>query len=231
MAIRTWFADGRRPLRRRAGFEEPASLVSMEGFTLKSGNLSSVCRRVSRARKAMEKYPHPDENLASELRQGAGREWAEEAAEDERLTELQRRRNMTLGDQAKEMVNRGDRVSVDFSGHTFGGAVAAAGEDYATVDGPGQTADIKLAEARWSVLPLDTPGETGAPGAATFQALLHEYSAAGNIIRLALPGGDMVIGTLKVVAGDHVEVEDVDQRRLIVPTKMILAVVRSSEVH
>jgi hypothetical protein len=203
----------------------------MEGVTLKSGNLSWVPERMSRARKAMENHPQPDENLGSELRQGAGREWAEEAAEDERLTELQRRRSMTLGDQAKEMVNRGDRVSVDFSGHTFGGAVASAGEDYATISGPGQVADIKLAEARWSVLPLDTPGQAGGPGAETFQALLHEHSAAGSTVRLALPGGDMVIGTLKVVAGDHVEVEDVDQRRLIVPTKMILAVVRSSEVH
>lgn len=179
----------------------------------------------------MENYPNPDENLASELRQGAGREWAEEAAEDERLTELHRRRKMTLADQGKEMVNRGDRVSVDFSGHTFGGAVVAAGEDYITIRGPGQDADIKLAEARWSVLPLDTPGQPGPGGAESFQALLHEHSAADRIIRLALPNGDMVIGTVKVVADDHVEVADVDQRRLIVPIKMILAVVRSSEAQ
>jgi hypothetical protein len=179
----------------------------------------------------MDNHPHPDENLAAELRQGAGREWAEEAAEDERLTELQRRRRMTLADQAKEMVNRGDRVSIDFSGHTFGGAVSAAGEDYVTISGPGQDADIKLAEARWSVLPLDTPGQGGTPGPESFRILLHEHSAAGRIVRLALPNGDMVIGTLKVVAEDHVEVADVDQRRLIVPTKMILAVVRSSEAQ
>ena len=179
----------------------------------------------------MDNYPNPDENLASELRQGAGREWAEEAAEDERLTELQRRRKLTLADQAKEMVNRGDRVSVDFSGHTFGGAVAAAGEDYVTITGPGQDADIKLAEARWSVLPLDTPGQGGTAGPESFRALLHEHSAAGRTVRLALPGGDMVIGAIEVVAEDHVEVADVDQRRLIVPMKMILAVVRSSEAQ
>jgi hypothetical protein len=179
----------------------------------------------------MENYPRPDEDLASELRQGAGREWAEEAAEDERLTELHRRRRMNLADQGKEMANRGDRVSVEFSGHSFGGAVVAAGEDYVTIEGPGQTADIKLAEARWSVLPLDTPGQGSTAGPETFLALLQQHSAAEQVVRLALPGGDMVIGTLKVVAGDHVDVADVDQRRLIVPMKMILAVVRSSEVH
>lgn len=179
----------------------------------------------------MENDQFPDPDLASELRQGAGRDWNEEAAEDERLTELHRRRKMNLADQAKEMVNRGDRVSVDFYGHTFGGAVVAAGEDYITVQGPGQDADIKLAEARWSVLPLDTPAEAGPAGAESFLALLQEHSAAERICRLALPGGDMVIGTIKVVAKDHVDVQDVDRRRLIVPMKMILAVVRSSEVQ
>lgn len=179
----------------------------------------------------MTNEQEPDPDLASELRQGAGREWNEEAAEDERLTELQRRRRMTLSTQAREMVNRGDRVSVEFGGHSFGGAVVSAGEDYATVEGPGQSADIKLAEARWSLLPNTDPAETHQGGAESFRALLHEHSAAGRTIRLALPGGDMVIGKIDVVAEDHVEVADVDGRRLVVPMKMILAVVRSSEVH
>jgi hypothetical protein len=179
----------------------------------------------------MDYERQPDPNLASELRQGAGREWNEEAAEDERLTELQRRRRLTLADQAKEMVNRGDRVSVEFSGHTFGGAVVSGGEDYATVEGPGQSADIKLAEARWSLLPNTDPAETRQGGAESFRALLHDHSSSAQTIRLALPGGDMVIGKIDVVAADHVEVADVDGRRLVVPMKMILAVVRSSVVH
>jgi hypothetical protein len=173
----------------------------------------------------------PDPNLASELRQRAGQEWNEEAAEDERLTELHRRRRLTLEDMAKEMVNRGDRVSVEFSGHSFGGAVVGAGSDFATVDGPGQTADIKLDGARWSVLITDTPSETRAAGPESFRAMLHQHSNAEQVVRLALPGGDMVIGRLSVIADDHVEVDDVDNRRLIVPMRLILAVVRSSEFH
>lgn len=154
----------------------------------------------------------PDPNLASELRQRAGQEWKEEAAEDERLTELHRRRRLTLEDMAKEMVNRRDRVSVEFSGHSFSGAVMGAGADFATVGGPGQVADIKLEAARWSVLISDTSSETRTAGPESFRAMLHQHSSSGHVVRLALPGGDMVIGKLSVIADDHVEVEDVDGR-------------------
>jgi hypothetical protein len=171
----------------------------------------------------------PDPDLASELRQGAGREWAEEAAEDERLTELYRRRKMNLSDVARDMANRGDRVSVEFGGHAFSGVVVAAGSDYATIDGPGPVADIKLTEARWSVLPAGSAAPAQVGEAGTFRSLLQEHSAAGSNIRLALPGGDMVIGRIAVVAEDHVEVEDVDERQLIVPVNLVLAVVRSSD--
>lgn len=179
----------------------------------------------------MDYEQQPDPDLASELRQEAGREWNEEAAEDEQLTELHRRRRMTLSDQAKEMANRGDRVSVEFGGHTFGGGVVVAGDDYVTIEGPGQIADVLLATARWSLLPSDQPAETRPGGAETFRALLHEHSASGATVRLALPGGDMVMGSLEVVAEDHIDMSDVDGRRLVVPMKMILAVVRSSDLH
>jgi hypothetical protein len=179
----------------------------------------------------MDYEREPDPDLASELRQGVGREIVDEAAEDERMTEAHRRRQLTLADQAREMVNRGDRVSVEFGGHSFSGAVAAAGSDYVTIDGPGQVADIRLEMSRWSVLPLDRPGEPHAAVAESFRALLEEYSSSGRTVRLALPAGDMVLGALAVIASDHVEVDDVDQRRLIVPLNLILAVVRSSEAH
>lgn len=177
----------------------------------------------------MDSTGQPDPHLASELRQQAGRDWAEEAAEDERLTETHRRRNLSLSDQAKEMVNRGDRVSIEFGGHSFSGSIAGAGSDYATINGPGQIADIKLAEARWSVLPLDTPGDGGVAAPESFRAMLSIHAEAKRNVRLALPGGDMVIGAITVVAEDHVEMRDVDDRRLIVPMKLILAVVRSPD--
>lgn len=179
----------------------------------------------------MENRPNPDPNLASELRQGAGRDWTEEAAEDERLTELQRRRRLTLADQAKEFINRRDRVSVEFGGHSFTGGVVSGGEDYATVEGPGQVADIRLAAARWSLLPSDRASEPSPGGPESFRALLHQYAASEENVRLALPGEDMVIGKIRIIADDHVELDDVDSRRLIIPIQMILAVVRSSDFH
>ena len=68
----------------------------------------------------MNSIPDPDPHLAAELRQGAGREWAEEAAEDEQLTELLRRRKLELADVVRDLAHRGGRVSVEFGGHRDG---------------------------------------------------------------------------------------------------------------
>lgn len=180
----------------------------------------------------MDRFKEPDPDLASQLRQSAGREMADEAAEDERLTELHRRRQMDLGAQAEILANRGDRVSIEFGGHTFGGTVVAAGTDYATISGPGQTADVRLDAARWSVLPAGAGTESASSATSeSFRALLSGYADSGANVRLALPGGDMVIGRIEVVATDHVDMLDVDGRRLLVPLGLVLAVVRSSDPH
>lgn len=171
----------------------------------------------------------PEEELAAELRQTAGREWAEEAAEDERLTELLRRRRLALADVAKDLVHRSGRVSVEFGGHTFGGSVKAAGEDYASVQGPGQAADLRLAATKWSVLPTGDAGDRWLEAPETFRGVLQQHASSEQVIRLALPGGDMVIGKIAVVASDHVEVEDPDGCDIYVPLEMILGVIRSTD--
>lgn len=175
----------------------------------------------------MENGPDPD--LAAELRQGAGREWAEEAAEDERLTELGRRRRLTLMDVAKEMVNKGQRASIEFSGHTFSGAVVWAGEDFATIQGAGQLCEVRLEAATWSVLPVGEPAETWPTGPESLRAALFAHAESDIIVRLAFPAGEIAIGSIDVVAGDHVEFKDADGRHLYVATSRILAVIRSSE--
>jgi hypothetical protein len=181
----------------------------------------------------MEETSNPNDELSSELRAGPGSQWRDEMAEDEQLTELHRRRSLDLGDQAAAMVNQGLRVSVEFGGHSFGGAVAASGSDYATVNGPGQVADIRLDRSRWSVLPVtgDAPEPPSPLIPESFTAVLHGHAGDKSTIRLALPGGDMVIGTIEVVAKDHVEMRDVDGRRLLVPLSLVLAVVRSLDPH
>lgn len=173
----------------------------------------------------------PDPDLAAELRQGAGREWAEEAAEDERLTELQRRRRLTLRDVVQEMVHQGQRASIEFSGHTFSGAVVWAGEDFATVQGAGQLCEVRLEAATWSILPVDQPAEIWEMGPESFRAALHEHAEDTVLLRLAFPAGEIAIGTVDVVAGDHLEFKDADERHLYVATDRILAVIRSLEIR
>lgn len=171
-----------------------------------------------------------DPDLASELRQGVGRDWAEEAAEDERLTSVHDRRRFDMATVAKEMVNRGDRVSVVYAGHSFSGLVVACGEDHLTIEGSGQRADIRLDAGYWSILPA-VPGSSPS-GTATDETLsvrLAEYAESKSPLRLALAEGDMVIGRVTVVAVDHVELTDADDRALYVPLGLILGIVRSGE--
>lgn len=186
---------------------------------------------MSRARKGMETNSDPNRELAAELRQSAGREWMEEAAEDERLTDLLRRRRLELSEVIRDLAHRGERVSVEFGGHSFSGAVMASGVDYASVEGAGQAADIRLDTARWSVLVPGPSVEPWLDAPETFRGVLQQHGAGETVVRLALPGGDLVIGTIAVVAVDHLEFDDVDQRKLYVPIEMVLGVIRSADFH
>lgn len=179
----------------------------------------------------MSDHTDPDRDLAAELRQGPGREWLEEAAEDERLSEALRRRRTGLSEVMAGLANRGDRVAVEFGGHTFSGSVVEVGSDFATILGPGQIADVRLDTAKWSVLISAEPANAQDRRVDSLVALLKVYEAEGANLRLALPGGDMVIGRIEVVASDHAEVADVDDRLLYVPIDLILGVIRSTEFH
>ena len=179
----------------------------------------------------MTQDPQPDPKLASQLRETAGAEWTAEAAEDERLTELLRRRRLTLSDFAKEIANRGERVSVEFGGHSFTGAIIGAGDDYVTIRGPGQIAEVALAQARWSILKAEGPSVQSANTAPSFRAALHEHAAGETNIRLTLDRGDLVIGKITVVATDHLEVADVDARQIYIPMEIVLGTIRSIDSH
>ena len=170
-----------------------------------------------------------DPDLTS-LRSSLGREIAEESAEDEKLTAAYDRRRFDLSMVAKEMVNRGSRVTAVYSGHTFSGLVIGGGADHVTVEGSGQTADIRLDAGYWSILP-GAGGGGGIAGEESLVARLAEASERGGMVRLALAEGEVVIGAVAVVARDHVELIDADDRTLYVPTGLILAIVRSSSLQ
>ncbi|HEX6947513.1 MAG TPA: hypothetical protein VF246_09205 [Acidimicrobiia bacterium] len=169
-----------------------------------------------------------DPDLAG-LSSSLGRELAEEAAEDERLTAAYDRRRFDMAMVAKDMVNRGARVSVVFSGHTFSGLVIGGGSDHVTVEGAGQIGDIRLDAGYWSILPgADEGGGDRVATDETIMARLAEAAERGGMVRLALAGGEIVIGRVTVVAQDHVELTDADDRALYVPGGLILAILRSS---
>ena len=179
----------------------------------------------------MSQEQHPDQDLAAELRQTAGAEWVAEAAEDERLTQVHRRRKLTLSDIAKEMANHRERISVEFGGHNFTGAVIGAGEDYVAIHGPGQVAEVELQRARWSILNSDGPPVEPVQTAESFRAALHQHAAGDTTVTLALDRGELVFGKIIVVATDHLEVADVDRRRFYIPMEIVLGTIRSIDSH
>jgi len=173
-----------------------------------------------------------DPELAAELRLGAGREWAEEAAEDERLTELLRRRRLSLADVMRDFAHQGARVSVEAGGHSFSGVIVAAGDDYATLEGAGQITEVRYDAGAWSVIAADQP----APGrevvaTESFKGRLHEHAAARARLQLALGNGITITGVIEVAASDHLEFTDVDSRRFYVPLNRILGASRSTDPH
>jgi hypothetical protein len=173
-----------------------------------------------------------DPDLASDLRQTVARAWQQEAEEDEQLTALYDRRHLNMADLAKEMVNRGERVAVEFGGHSFSGVVVGGGVDHVTIEGSGQRADVLLNATFWSV--IHTKDRDTTPGVATdetIKARLAEHSEKRRIVRIVLDGGVLVIGMVAVVADDHIEVTDADERHIYVPLDLILGVTRSIDVH
>ncbi|HIE21034.1 MAG TPA: hypothetical protein EYP73_00365 [Acidimicrobiia bacterium] len=180
----------------------------------------------------MSDHGDPDPGLASELRLGAGREWAEEAAEDERLTELLRRRRLSLVEVMRDLAHRGARVSIEAGGHTFSGVVVAACDDYATLEGAGHITEVRYQAGAWSVIAADQPVQGSSTlTAETFHGRLHEHAAAGTRLQLALSGRIAITGVIEVVATDHIEFTDVDDRQLYVPINRILGTSRSTDPH
>jgi hypothetical protein len=166
-----------------------------------------------------------DQNLESELRQSVGREWVEEAAENERWTELIRKRRMQLEDQARELVHRGQRVRVETGSHTFTGEVVFAGSDYAVVERADDLAAVRLDAATWTIEAGETGGHEQSGGATTLKAHLSELESTGELVRLLVSDGRALVGHVSVVATDHVVVGQ-DAMQVVVPLGLVVVVVR-----
>lgn len=175
----------------------------------------------------MNTGPGSDPHFETELRQGAGREWLEEAAEDEHLTELLRRRRLDLQGRLGETASRGDRVRAETRGQTFAGLVRSVGSDFATVERTEDIVDIVSAHAVWTIEASHTGGTEQTGDVLTFRARLMEIADNGGQIRVVTTGGPALVGTIDVVATDHIEMSQ-DSNRLVIPLVLIDAVIRSN---
>jgi hypothetical protein len=167
-----------------------------------------------------------DPDLTADLR----REWTEEAAEDEKLTELLRLRRRRLADVVGELAHRRIAMRIAVGGHSFNGPVVWVGDDYATVRSPGQYVDVPLDLAIWEEV-SPTTGESDTARVETFAAHLHELAASGAWIGLLLPGGESLTGRIDIVAKDHVVIVDQDERVVFVPRQMLMGTIRPTGSH
>jgi hypothetical protein len=175
----------------------------------------------------MSDGPSRDPEIETELRQGAGREWAEEAAEDEQLTELLRRRRLDLGSRMLEVVHRGERVRAEIGSQTFAGLLTVTGSDFATVARSDDEVDVVLDHAVWTIEPSQSGGAEQSGVSLSFKGRLAEISSQAAMVRIVTNDGRAVVGVIDVVATDHVEVAQ-DGNRVVIPIPMISAVIRST---
>jgi hypothetical protein len=169
----------------------------------------------------------PDREIEEHLRQGPGREWREEAAEDEQLTELHRRRRLGLGERMVELVNQGARVRAETAAQTFSGHVVYAGSDFATVDRGDDLVEVVLDAATWVVDAGQSAGREQGGEPLTLKARLSEIAANSESVRVIVGDGRALIGVIELVATDHIEMSQ-DGSTLIIPLRQISALVRPS---
>jgi hypothetical protein len=170
----------------------------------------------------------PDREIEAHLRHGAGREWIEEAAEDEKLTELLRRRRLDLGGRVLELVHRGERARAETQGQTFTGHVIYAGSDFATLDRGEDLVEVVLETAIWAVEPATRGGHEQSGTPLSFRARLAEIASSGAQVRFVIADGRAVVGSVEVVATDHVEISQ-DGNPILMPIGLISAVIRPND--
>jgi hypothetical protein len=173
----------------------------------------------------------PERDLASALRQEAGRELIEEAAEDEQLTEKYRDRQRELITVAEEAAHRGDRATAELEGRVYSGPIVATGLDYVTLALSEQNAEISVGAAVWSFVTPPGDRATSSKTEMRLRARLSEHAADATRIRLELAGNTALMGTVTTVASDHVRLSDADGRDVYVSLEKVWAVIYSTAQH
>ena len=166
------------------------------------------------------------DEMAAELRWGAGAEWLGEAEEDERLAELLRRRRLRLGEAVERIMAHGDGVVASRGSLRIRGRLLAVGEDFATIDSGERVADVRLDAIRLRIDPSAEGGDRSVTGGSrTLKARLAEAAAWGGQVEIRLRSDETVPARVTVVAADHIEAVDDDDGVSFVPISQIVAVI------
>lgn len=164
------------------------------------------------------------DDLARQLRQGAGEDLRAEAAADEELTHLQRLRRLSLAEAARAAMHRGDGVTASAGGLTLAHPIVAVGDDYLTMEDQEGWIDIRLMEAVLTVVPKPAGGRSGRPAAATFRARISEHEQERGAVEVVTSSGERTAGHLEVVGADHLVLVGPDGERTYIPLRSVAVV-------
>jgi hypothetical protein len=165
--------------------------------------------------------------LARALRETAGRELRADAGEVEHLAQLQRRRRADLAAAVRMAMHRGDQVTASVAGRTFRLPLVAVGHDYMRMAGEESVYDVRLDAAILTVRERRSGGTTGTPPALTLRARLAELEQLGSSVEVLTRVGGSVVGSLSVVAPDHVVLAAPEDAtvEVVVPVDQVAVVV------
>jgi hypothetical protein len=169
----------------------------------------------------------PFDELARELRTGAGREWREEAEETEAETHRYRLRRRTYADLGAELLHRGDSATVVAAGRTASGRVEGAGADYVTLVSEALEVDVRLDRVVLRADRSPTGGGEQVGGSRTWLARLREFEQTGEPVELWLPAAGVAVrGRIEMVATDHLVVIEAMEREVYLPLDAVVMVIR-----
>jgi hypothetical protein len=124
----------------------------------------------------------------------AREEWRREEEDYLRAAEEHWAHQRTLRDVLRDLMHRGDTITVTLGATTLTGRVLAVGDDWFELDGPGGTTDLRIDTTDLVVRVLERAaagGCRGDAGSRTFRARLLEHEMAGGPVVVGLRGGEL----------------------------------------
>lgn len=164
------------------------------------------------------------DELARSLREGVGQDWREEAAADESLTELQRRRHTTLAETLRLATAAGHRIVIWISSRAIADSITGIGADHVECESDDGTWIVRIASARFEIVRTPSGGASIRSFEETFRARLAEIEMGGTPVEVVTSDGGSHHGAITVLATDHIAVTMESEATTLVPLELVAAV-------